>query len=192
MRILSTAGQAAIASGNVSLALLFELDLDGGGLYLNQSRLDLVINGRTYAGTHGLGQVGEIVDKSAEMPRLSFSISGVPAAKVALALSEPVQGRAVRVLLAVFDSATGAVLDVVKRFAGWVNVMALADGRESATINITVESGTRDLLRPCNVRYSHADQQLLAPGDMAWQFNADQVERRIVFPAREWFLKHRE
>jgi hypothetical protein len=192
MRTLSPGAAAAISAGTVVPALLVEMDLDEAMLALNHSRLDLLINGTTYLGTHGLGQVAAVATKTAEMPKISFSMSGVPSDKVAFALTENVQGRECRIKLALFDNGTGAVLDVALCFAGWLNVLGLTDGRSGATISVTAESGSRDLLRACGILYSHEDQQALVPGDLAWQFNADQVEQRIVFPAREWFLKNPE
>ena len=190
MRTLSGAGQAAVAANNVSMAMLIEMDLDSGLLAVNHSRLDLTLNGITYTGTHGLGQVSQINDTSAQMPQLSFTMSGVPSSMVALALAEPVRGRTVTISLAVFDQTTGAVLDVVTRFKGYLDTMGIADGNGQAAVSVTAESGTRDLLRACNVLYSQDDQSNLMPGDQSWQFNADQVEQTIVFPARHWFIAH--
>lgn len=192
MRYLSAPGQAAIAAGTVVPALLVSMYLDGGAMLLNHSPLDLVINGATYKGAHDLGQVGQITDKSTEMPRLAFSISGVPSDKVAFALTEKVQGRLVTVDVAIFDNATGTVLDVCRRFAGYLNTLSITDGKGTASITVTSESAARDLLRPCGVMYSHEDQMALNPGDLAWQFNNAQVEQRIVFPARHWFIAHKE
>lgn len=192
MRPLSAGAIAAIAADRVTVALLVEMLLSGGNLFLNHSRLDLVVNGQTYLGSHGLGQVGEVANTSSEMPKLQFSMSGAPSDKIALALTEPVRGKPVRVKAALFDTGTGAVLDVMSLYAGWLDLMSISDGRDSgATLVVTSESGTRDLLRPCNVLYTHADQLLLVDGDMAFQFQSAQVEQKILFPALTWFQKHR-
>lgn len=192
MRTLTAPAIAAIAAGTVVPALLVEMDLDSGPLYLNHSRLTLVINGVTYGGTHGLGKVAEMSNQGAELPKLTFSLAGSPSDKIALALSEPVQGRPCRVKLALFDNASGTVLDVSKRFAGWLNVMGIADGVEQSVVTVTAEAGVRDLLRASNLLYSNAHQQALVPGDMFFQYTDGQVEQHIVFPARHWFLAHKE
>lgn len=191
MRILNAGAIAAIEAKLVMPALLVEMLLDGGALYMNHSRLDLVVNGSTYNGTHLLGQVSEISNQAAELPKLNFSMSGAPSDKVALALGEQVMNRTVRTRVALFNTASGALLDVSLRFAGVLNVMGLVDGRQSATLTVSAESGVRDLLRACNVLYSHVDQQILAPGDMAFQYTDRQVEQRVVFPALHWFQVHR-
>lgn len=191
MRTLSSNGQAAVAAGALSPVLLAEFDLDGGMLALNMTRLDLVINGTTYLGTWGLGQVGSVTNTPGEMPKLQFTFSGVPSDKIAFARTENVRGREVRLKLALYSLATKTFTDVVTRYAGWLDVLSIADGKDGAAISVTSESGTRDLLRASNVYYSHEDQQATAPGDLFFQYQNAQVERRIVFPAQSWFLKHK-
>lgn len=191
MRTLTSPAIAAIAAGTVVPALLIEMDLDTGLLALNHSRLDLVINGTTYLGTYGLGQIGEMANQASEMPKLQLSMSAAPSDKIALALETPVQGRAVRILAALYDNASFTVLDVSRRFAGWLNVMGLSDGRDRAVLSVSAEAGVRDLLRACNVLYTHADQQAIVPGDMAFQYISRQTEQHIVFPALHWFITHK-
>lgn len=191
MRALSSPGMAAIASGQVTLALLVEMDLASGPLYVNHSRLNLVLNGTTYYGTHGLGQVSRLANVTGEMPRLQFTLSGSPSDKIALALTEPVQGKPVRVKVALLNSTTGALLDMLTLFSGRLDVMGLSDGTEQAALSVTAESGMRNLTRPSNVMYSHTHQQAIAPGDMAWQYTNDQVDQQIVWPAVSWFKKNK-
>lgn len=192
MRTLTAGAISAIDGGTVALALLVEMDLTGGALYLNQSALDLVINGVTYYGTHGLGQVESCSNTGSEMPRLSFTLSGVPSDKVSLALSENPQGRPVRVKVALFNSSTGALLDVSLRYSGILDVFTIEDGPEKATLSVNSEAGVRDLLRACNVLYSHNDQAELGEVDLFFQYINAQVEQKIVFPARHWFIANPE
>lgn len=191
MRSLSSNGQAAVAAGALAPVLLAEFDLDGGLLALNTTRLNLVISGTTYTGTWGMGQVGMVTNSPGDMPKLQFSLSGVPSDKIAFARTENVRGRAVRLRTALYSLATRTFTDVVTRYAGWMDVMSISDGRDGAVISVTSESGTRDLLRPSGFLYSHADQQTIALGDLLFQYQNAQAERRIVFPAQSWFIKHR-
>lgn len=191
MRTLSSDGQTAVAAGALAPVLLAEFDLDGGMLALNGTRLDLVINGTTYLGTWGLGQVSAVVNTAGDMPKLQFTLSGVPSDKVSFARTENVRGREVRLRTAIYSLATKTFTDVVTRYAGWLDVLSIADGKEGAAISVTSESCTRDLLRPSGVLYTHEDQQATAQGDLFFQHQNAQVERRIVFPAQSWFVKHR-
>lgn len=192
MRVLSSDGIDAINAKTVALALLVEMDLTGGQLYMNHSALDIVINGVTYRGDQGLGQIENLSNQSGEMPRLGFSMSGVPSDKISLALNERVQGRPVRAKLGLLNTATLVWLDVSQRYSGYLDVFSIDDGGQRAMLNVTSESGVRDLLRPSGALYGDLDQQRIVPGDLFFQFMNAQVEQRVVFPARHWFIAHPE
>jgi hypothetical protein len=188
MRALSTSAAAAIASPRVSLAILVEMDLTSP-LYLNSSRMTLTIGGTDYLGVGPLGSIDPIRETNAELPKLSFNLSGVPQDMVSLMLSEAVQGKAVRIKTAFFDSTSGAVLDTALRYAGLLDVMGMADGKESATVSVQSESVTLTLLRPSGIYYSNDDQQALSVGDLAFQYVNDQVDQRIIWPAWSFWAK---
>lgn len=186
MRILTPEADAALDAGLVVMALLLEMDLSTP-LYLNPSRLNLVVEGRTYLGTAGLGNISSIKDTGSEQAKLSFELSGVPSDAIALALGERVQGKDARIFLALFHTDTGVLLDKKQRWAGWLDVMAIQDGPSTATIQVTAEGATLDLLRPSGYLYSHDDTQLLAPGDMFCRYVNDQVEQKIIWPSVEFY-----
>jgi hypothetical protein len=156
---------------------------------LNSSRLNLSIDGNTYLGLGPLGQVAPIRETSSELPQISFSLNGVPPDMVGLMLSEPVQGKAVRVKLAIFNSSTGAVLDTSLRYAGLLDYMGMSDGKDSSTITVVAESATLGLLRPAGVYFNNDDQQALYPGDLAMQYVNEQAEQKIVWPAASYWKK---
>lgn len=189
MRIISTAGAAALSGQVVCMAMLVEMDLTSP-VNLNTSSLSLTINGTTYSGIGGLGQIDAITESQGDLPRLNFSLAGVQPTSISLALSEPVQGTAVRVKMALFDSATGAFIDVRQRYAGYLDVMSIADGKDAATINVSSESAMLDLIRPTGIYYNDSDQQVLNPGDLAFQYVNDQVDQKIVWPSAKFFEKH--
>ena len=181
MRTLSVASLAALQSSPCPLALLVEMDLTVP-LNMNTSSLLLTLNGIAYIGVSGLGKIEAIQETPAEVKSLKFEISGVPSTSIALALAEPVQGKAVRIKLAIFDPVTYQVLDTRLRWAGLLDVMEIDDGNGSAVVSVTAEHAGIDLQRPFTSLYSDAEQQRLHPGDFSFQFNADQVDSRIVWP----------
>ena len=75
-----------------------------------------------------------------------FTLSGVPATTIGLVLTEPVRGKAVRLLVAVFDPDTGAPLDVRHRWSGVLDAMALEAGSPGWTVTVTAEHGAIDLI----------------------------------------------
>lgn len=188
MRTLSTAALAALQSNPVPLALLVEMDLSTP-LNLNTSSLDLVLSGATYYGTKGLGKVDAVQETPAEIKPLKFELSGVPSSHIALALTEPVQGKAVRVKLALFDPSSYQIIETRLRWAGRLDVMEIEDGPQTAVIKVSAEHAAIDLIRPTVSLYSDAEQRRLYSGDPSLQYMADQAEMRIVWPAASWGKK---
>jgi len=188
MRSLTTAGAAALTGSVVLVAILVEMDLTSQ-LLLNTAAQTLTINGLTYSGVGGLGQIDTLTESSGDFPKVRFTLAGVQPTSVALALSEPVQGKAVRIKLALFDAATGTNIDVRLMYAGYLDVMSIVDAKDSATISVTSESAMLDLLRPANLYFNDGDQQALNPGDLFFQYVNDQVEQKIVWPSAAYFKK---
>jgi len=188
MRSLSPAAAAALAGHTVVIAILIEMDLTEP-LRLNTSSHDLVIGGLTYFGTGALGQIDAITETSSEIPQIGFTLAAADPTMISLALQEPVQGKAVRIKLALFDSTTGTLLDVRLRYSGYLDTMSIQDGRDTAVIKVTSESALLDLLRPKGLYFNDLDQQSLAPGDLAFQYVNDQVDQKIVWPTAHFFQK---
>jgi hypothetical protein len=188
MRSLSPAAAVALAGPFVPIMLLVEMDLTEP-LRLNTSGTDIVLGGVTYTGVGSLGRIDAIQEQSGTPPKVSFTLSGVQPTMLSLALQEPVQGKAVRIKLAIYDPVTYQLLDVRMRYAGYLDTMSISDGVPTATIGVTSESVTLDLLRPGGLYYNNADQRALHPDDLSMQYVNDQVEQKIVWPAAAFFRK---
>lgn len=188
MRTLTSAALAALSRSPLPLAALVEMDLTAP-LNLNTGSLALTLNGTSYLGTAGLGKIEAIQETASEIRQLKFEMSGVPSTSISLALGEPVQGKAVRIKLAIFDPDTYQVLDTRLRWAGKLDVMSINDGAGTAVLSITAEHAGIDLLRPATSLYSHAEQQRLHPGDLFFQYVADQADMRVTWPAASWGRK---
>ena len=188
MRSLSTAALAALQSNPLPIAVLVEMDLSSP-LNLCTAGLDMTVAGVTYLGAAGLGRIDAIQDSPAEIKALSFELSGVPSSQISLALSEPVQGKAVRIKTLLFDPSTYQPIEARLRWQGRCDVMAISDGPTSATIKVSAEHCAVDLLRATVSYWSDAEQRRLFGGDPSLQYVADQVEQRIVWPAASYFRK---
>lgn len=188
MRIMAPATLAALQSPTVPLVLLVEMDLTPP-LFISHWPHTLTINGVDYIGGAGLGRIDAVQDSPAEIKPLAFSLSGVPGTLVAEALATPVQGKAVRIKLAVLDPETHQVLDVLPRWSGRLDVMAVEDGSGTSSISVTAEHAAIDLVRAAISTYSHLEQQRLHTGDMAFQYMSDQVDTQVVWPAASWGRK---
>ena len=188
MRTLSSAEQAALLANPVPMVVLVELYLTSA-IYLCTAGIDLVVGGVTYLGTRGLGKIDTVADSPAEIKPLSFEISGVPSAQVALALSEPVRGKQVIVKSLLLDPATYQPLTPRVRWQGNGDVMLLREQGGTATISVQAEHVAADLLRGTPSYWSDAEQRRLYPGDPSLQFLADQVEQKIVWPAASYYKR---
>lgn len=190
MRTITSAAAAALSSRTCPMAVLVEMDLSSP-LYLNTGSWDLTYGGVTYMGTKGLGSIGAIEDTPTEAKALEFVLAGAATTMVSLALGNDVQGKAVRVKLAIFDPSSYQILDASQCWAGVLDVMGIEDDASSKTgaLHVSSEHAGIDLFRPYTSLWSDGEQQRLYPGDPSLQFMADQVDMRITWPTAEWFKK---
>ena len=189
MLTLTSPGLAAIASNPVPLAVLVEMMLSGGAVYLNTSSLNLTIGGNTYLGTGGLGKIDTVQDSPAEIKPLRFELSGVPSTAIALVVSTPVQGAVVNVKVALYDPSTYAIIETQLKWSGFIDTMTISDGHPTATISVNAEHAGIDLIRPAGNIYSDADQQMLYPGDPSLQYLATQIDMRVIWPSAAYFYR---
>lgn len=191
MRTLSPAVLAALASGNAVIVQMVHMAFSSGAIALNSSTWDLVFGGVTYRGAAGLGSVSAITDKPGEVQGIRLDIAGGSPASISLALDDAdiVQGTPLTLSTAILDAASYQVLDVVTDWVGRLDTMAISEDGKQAAISVTAESRAVDLLRGNASSYSDGDQRARFPGDLAFAFVVSAVDKKIVWPAREYFLK---
>jgi len=185
MRTLIAPVAAALSQSNVTLVQLVEMQLSTP-LLVNTSSWDLTWAGRTFLGIAGAGRIDTIDDQPGELKGLGFELSGVPSSMVSLVLSELVQGKPVFIYTAIFD-ANAQILDAVVEWAGWLDVMTIAEAAQTATVTVSAEHVGIDLLRPGNQRFSNQDQQRRYAGDTFFEYVVDQADQQITWPAASYF-----
>jgi hypothetical protein len=188
MRTLSGGEATALSATTLPIVILVEMDFTSP-LYLCTAGIDLTVAGNTYLGTRGLGQIDAVQDSPAEIKPLSFRMSGVPSAQISLALTEPVQGKAVRIKSLMLDPSTYQPFTPRLRWQGRGDVLAITDGPDTATLTFTAEHGAIDLLRGSPSYWSDSEQRRLFSSDPSLQYLVDQVEQRAVWPAASFFRK---
>lgn len=191
MKTFSADVSNALAASEVMLALLVKLEFPSGTIALNTSTWHLTWSGTTYQGAAGLGTISPVNDSPGEIKGLSFEISGVAASAISLALdgADEWQGAPVSIYVALISQTTGSVIDADLIWSGLGDTMSIQEDGESCAVQATAESSAVDLLRGVPITYTHADQQVLYPGDLAFQFVNDQSAKPVVWPAREWFMR---
>lgn len=181
-RALTSAAQAALAADQVRAANLVHVALDGDPIRFASTPHSIDWGGQNWLGLGLLGSVAAI-DEGAdlEMFGIEITISGIPQELVAAALAEDYQGKLCEVYLALFDTASGAIIDdPVLVFQGRTDSMTIELG-ETASIIITAESRMTDWNRPRIVRYTNEEQQALYPGDRGLEFVSSATSKEIIW-----------
>jgi hypothetical protein len=143
--------------------------------------------GHTWAPA-GLGQVNPIEDDAGEIQAVQFDLPGVSPAQLSLALTEPVEGKTVRIYDALLDPADGTVADAVVAWVGSLNVPAIEDGPQ-ATVAVTAEHRGMLALRPKPTRYTNDEQQRLHTGDTSLDIDPATDAAPLAWPAATYFRK---
>jgi len=192
MRSLISTVLSALAAGTFVRVQLLRIDFPSGTIALNTSNWNIASGGVTYQGAYGLGSISAITDSpGGAMKGITLEMITGDSGTIALALDEAdeVQGAPITIRTAIFDPATYAVLDAPIDFAGLCDTMQIEEGGSKVSITVTAESNAVDLLRSNPSTYSDADQQALYPGDRAFEYVVDQLDKPVVWPSREYFFQ---
>jgi hypothetical protein len=173
----------AQAGERIAMAQLLELQLTATQ-YLTTSGHSLTWNGHTWVATGML--LEPITDTATEWSGITIVLPGVTEAQLALALSEPVEGKVCKVYDALVDPTTGAVVDAVLAWSGTLSVASLEDGPK-ATVSISAEHRATLAFRVKASRYTNDEQQRLHPGDTCLDYDPQTDAAPIAWPAASFF-----
>jgi hypothetical protein len=193
VKTLDSTTLALVASGQVALAQLIRLDFASGTVAWNTSNYQLTWDGVVYVGAAGLGSIQAINDAPGEVKGLQFEFSGVSASAVSRALdgADEWQGTPVAILTALIDISVSpfVIRDAQSEWTGTGDTMNLQEDGDTCTVQATAESSAVDLLHGVPTTYTHGDQQILHPGDTAFQYVNAQSDKPIVWPDKRFFQK---
>lgn len=188
MRSLSAPTIAVLNGQTILMVQLVYLGF-ASPIGLNLSNFDIVFSGTTYKGAGAIGAVSEIDDSPGEIKGLTFSLSGVDPAYIALALDDAavVQGTPCHIRTALLDS-NFQVVDAPLDWAGRLDTMSITEDGETCTISVTAESTAVDLLNGYATTYSDSDQKAVDAGDRSMKYLSSQIGTPVVWPTRQWFI----
>ena len=129
----------------------------------------------TLLGISGIDETNEI-----RASGLTVSLSGVPSDLLSAALGDARSGKTGRVYLAFFSGGS-IVADPILQFEGRLDVPAIEDGPDTATISISYESELIDLERARERRYTPEDQAIDFPGDLGFDYVAALQDAQITW-----------
>ena len=171
--------KAYLRQANVCAILLTKLDFASGYVCVHSGVGTIEYAGNSYLGVGGLGKVGAVTQNGKVQPnKLRLTLSGIPPALLATAMTEQYQNRLGKLILAALDEQTAGVIAADVLFAGRMDVMTLRDG-SSANLQLDINSRGVDWKNARNGRYTHADQLARHPDDNFFEFVAQTTEREL-------------
>ncbi len=188
MKTLTTPQINAAQAAQVVSTALIELQLTST-LRFATAPYSLTVSGNTWVGLGALASIESVTDTDALEPAgLRLTLSGCDAAQVAIALSEPVQGRPCMVYQLFLDATTHQPVDTpILEWAGRIDQMTIQDGEGSATITLTAENRLAEFKRPRIARYTNEEQQRRFAGDRGCEYVAQMADKTVEWPSAEWF-----
>lgn len=177
--ILSKIGDAAVYP-----FYAIELEFDNNPVYSWTGVGSITIDGNEYTGVANMLQISDVHEtQDISAKGMTLTLSGIPSALLALALTEPYQGRICKVYLGFMTSweSPDASPDVMEVFSGYMDQMTIEEGAETSTIAVSVESRLIDLERPRTRRYTSENQKIRHAGDRAFDFIESMQDQRLVW-----------
>ena len=170
-----------LQAASVEVGVLFEGEFASGWVRLWSGVGTLSWDSRSWSGVGTLLGISGI-DETNEIRAsgLTVSLSGVPSDLLSAALGDARSGKTGRVYLAFFSSGS-IVADPILQFEGRLDVPAIEDGPDTATISISYESELIDLERARERRYTPEDQAIDFPGDLGFDYVAALQDAQITW-----------
>ena len=200
---------SALAEGNIKPFFTFKIEFDTQTLFLYTGEGNLFLGGNQYTGIGSLLTFTN-VEESADIGAKSVSIqlSGVPSTNLALALSNPYQGREITIGFGIradplllgneendlilnqdgqpIDISTISNPDAVSTlFVGYIDTMDINEGTDTSTITVKVESKLLELERQRVLRYTSAIQKSLYSGDKGFDFVDQLQDKKFIWGRSE-------
>jgi len=181
-RSLSTEMQAVATAKVVRPIYLVDLQFSSGSIYLWSGMGDLSYNSNTYLGVGDLLDIGAIKESTELVANgATVTLGGIKQSLLTLARDEPYQGRPLTIRLGAFDENTALISSPVILFAGFMDVMTIADAGETSVIKINAENKLITFQRKKVRRNTAEDQKIDHPNDKAFEFVSKIKEKEIFW-----------
>jgi hypothetical protein len=162
----------------VSPFFAVDIVLDSGALYVWSGYGNLTIGSKTYLGAGELLNVSS-VEETTEMEAkgATITLSGIPSSYLAVALTEPYQGRECRIYMGMTNDPSA----YTEIFSGELDQMNISEESSTATVAVTVENVLIKLERPVVRRLTNEDQKSRFPSDRGLEFVASLQDKEIFW-----------
>ena len=162
-----------ITSTSLRPFLLFEGEFANGYVRVWTGYGNLTWNSYTWTGVGDFAAVSAVEETTeTRAAGVTVSLSGIPSAMISTTLSSARQGKTGKLYIGVLDASGAVIADPYLAFQGRLDVPAIDDGGETATISISYESRLVDLERPRERRYTPEDLQIDYADDRGFEYVA--------------------
>lgn len=140
-----------------------------------------MVSSKIYSGVGTLLNISSVEESTEiEAKGASITLSGIPSTILAIALTEPYQGRECRIYFGVVSSPT----DYIEIFSGELDQMNIVEEGATCTISVTAENVLIKLERPVVRRFTDRDQRSRYPLDKGLEFVAS-LQNKDLFWGRD-------
>jgi len=141
----------------------------------------IIIDGLPFEGTGELLSISSIEETSEiAASGITLNLSSIPQDLLAVALSEPYQGRMCKVYFGFFSENVSTPVRF-EIFSGYMDEMNILESEETSTIELRVENKLIDLERPRIRRYTSQDQKSEYPSDVGFDFMETLQDKVVVW-----------
>jgi len=187
-RGLSTAEVNASGARNTIVVQLIECLFDSGALRLAMGGHNVTYGGLTWTAVNVLS-IGAQAESADSTEGLTFSLSGLDPAILALAASEPYYRRRINLYEQWLYDDYSAVAAPRLEWCGVLTALAIEEEGRKATVAGTAEHLDADLRRPRIARYNNADQTRRYPTDTGFSLVEQMTQLTLVWPSKEALQK---
>lgn len=185
-RGLAPAEIAAAQAPYRIIVWLVEIQFISGTLRLALGPWDIAVGADTYARTGSLLSIKSIREAEGTTEGVQIILSGIDPAVIALAATEHVFGRPVRILKGFLDPETYALIAPPKpRWPGRVKSMPITETDKGCQITLFAEHFEADLEVPNPIRLNDQEYRRRHPGDRGAEYTEQMIEKTIIWPSRE-------
>jgi len=169
-----TASQQNVVEFRILVDLAFST-----ALYLHDGVGDISYGGNTYQGVGNFGEISSVSEKlDFSQDKLELTLSGVAGALISTVFTEDMQGKDCTVRLLYFTPSTGAQIEAVTIFKGYIDNSNIVIGKEGA-INLIVNNYFSRWDKPNVRRYNDADQKANYPNDKGFEFVENLTQQKL-------------
>lgn len=173
---------AELGKETVRPVIFVEAEFADGTVYMWSGIGPIAWDGQTWLGLGWLGKVTAMAETTTGQARgVTLELSGIPSNLIGEAVAQASAQYPVIIWLGFLDASGAVIADPEKRFSGRMDVVRIAEGGDTSSIQINVESKLIDLQRARERHYTDQDQKIDYPSDDGFMYVNGIQELSVVW-----------